>query len=45
MVAADALMVACLAHLGGWADVGNLHVDEAYRRQGVATWLLGQAAG
>jgi GNAT superfamily N-acetyltransferase len=33
-----------LAHLGGWADVGNLHVDEAYRRRGVATWLLGQAA-
>jgi GNAT superfamily N-acetyltransferase len=29
---------------GGWADVGNLHVTEAYRRQGVATWLLGQAA-
>ena len=33
-----------LAHLGGWADVGNLHVDEAYRRRGVATWLVGQAA-
>jgi GNAT superfamily N-acetyltransferase len=33
-----------LAHLGGWADVGNLHVDEAYRRRGVATWLIGQAA-
>jgi ribosomal protein S18 acetylase RimI-like enzyme len=33
-----------LAHLGGWADVGNLHVDEAYRRRGVATWLMGQAA-
>jgi GNAT superfamily N-acetyltransferase len=32
-----------LAHLGGWADVGNLHVDEAYRRRGVATWLFGQA--
>jgi GNAT superfamily N-acetyltransferase len=30
---------------GGWADVGNLHVSGAYRRQGVATWLLGQAAG
>jgi hypothetical protein len=23
-----------LAHLGGWADVGNLHVDEAYRAAG-----------
>jgi ribosomal protein S18 acetylase RimI-like enzyme len=33
-----------LAHLDGWADVGNLHVDEAYRRRGVATWLVGQAA-
>jgi GNAT superfamily N-acetyltransferase len=29
---------------GGWADIGNLHVTEDYRRQGVATWLLGQAA-
>ena len=33
-----------LAHLGGWADVGNLHVVEAYRRRGIATWLVGQAA-
>jgi GNAT superfamily N-acetyltransferase len=33
-----------LAHLGGWADVGSLHVVEAYRRRGVATWLVGQAA-
>jgi ribosomal protein S18 acetylase RimI-like enzyme len=30
--------------LSGWADVGNLHVAEAYRRRGVATWLVGQAA-
>ncbi len=30
---------------GGWADVGNLHVAGPYRRRGVATWLLGQAAG
>src|SRR5215831_6617735 len=29
----------------GWADVGNLHVTEEYRRRGVATWLLGEAAG
>ena len=28
----------------GWADVGNLHVAEPYRRRGVATWLLGQTA-
>ena len=33
-----------LAHLAGWADVGNLHVDEAYHRRGIATWLVGQAA-
>jgi GNAT superfamily N-acetyltransferase len=30
---------------GRWADVGNLHVAEQYRRRGVATWLLAQAAG
>jgi GNAT superfamily N-acetyltransferase len=28
---------------GRWADVGNLHVAEPYRRRGVATWLLGHA--
>jgi GNAT superfamily N-acetyltransferase len=33
-----------LAHLAGWADVGNLHVAEAHRRRGLATWLIGQAA-
>lgn len=26
-----------------WADVGNLHVDEEWRRRGVATWLVGAA--
>jgi GNAT superfamily N-acetyltransferase len=34
-----------LARQAGWADVGNLHVSERYRRRKVATWLLGQAAG
>ena len=29
---------------GGWADVGNLHVASPYRRRGVGSWLLGQAA-
>jgi len=29
----------------GWADIGNLGVGAAYRRRGIATWLLGQAAG
>ena len=33
-----------LSRLGGWADVGQLHVTEQYRRRGVASWLLGQAA-
>jgi len=30
---------------GGWADVGNLRVAAPYRRRGVGSWLLGQAAG
>ncbi len=34
-----------LTRHGGWADVGNLCVAEKYRRRGIATWLLGQAAG
>jgi GNAT superfamily N-acetyltransferase len=29
---------------GRWADIGNLHVAEEYRRRGVATWLLAQTA-
>jgi GNAT superfamily N-acetyltransferase len=33
-----------LARQAGWADVGNLHVRERFRRRKVATWLLGQAA-
>jgi GNAT superfamily N-acetyltransferase len=33
-----------LSRRGGWADIGNLHVAEPYRRRGVGTWLLGQAA-
>jgi GNAT superfamily N-acetyltransferase len=33
-----------LARQAGWADVGNLHVSERFRRRKVATWLLGQAA-
>jgi GNAT superfamily N-acetyltransferase len=28
----------------GWADVGNLYVEPAHRRTGVATWLLAHAA-
>ena len=33
-----------LARQPSWADVGNLHVIDQYRRRMVATWLLGQAA-
>jgi ribosomal protein S18 acetylase RimI-like enzyme len=33
-----------LVQLDGWADIGNLHVSEPYRRRGIATWLVGQAA-
>lgn len=33
-----------LARHGGWADIGNLDVREEYRRRGVATWLVAQAA-
>ena len=34
-----------VSRLSGWADIGNLGVSEKYRRRGIATWLLGQAAG
>jgi GNAT superfamily N-acetyltransferase len=33
-----------LTRIAGWADVGNLRVSEPYRRRGVGSWLLGQAA-
>jgi GNAT superfamily N-acetyltransferase len=33
-----------LSRHGGWADIGNLRVAPQYRRRGVGTWLLGQAA-
>jgi GNAT superfamily N-acetyltransferase len=33
-----------LPRQSGWADVGNLHVGEPYRRRGMATWLMAQAA-
>jgi GNAT superfamily N-acetyltransferase len=32
------------SRVGAWADVGNLWVDPAQRRRGVATWLMGEAA-
>jgi GNAT superfamily N-acetyltransferase len=33
-----------LSRHAGWADVGNLHVLPPYRRRGVGSWLLGEAA-
>jgi GNAT superfamily N-acetyltransferase len=33
-----------LTRSGGWADVGNLRVSAPYRRRGVGSWLLSQAA-
>ena len=32
-----------LPRLGGWADIGNLHVKDEHRRRGVASWLVAQA--
>lgn len=34
-----------VSRLGAWADVGNLWVEPAHRRQGIGRWLVGQAAG
>jgi GNAT superfamily N-acetyltransferase len=33
-----------VARHGGWADIGNLHVQPPFTRRGVGSWLLGQAA-
>lgn len=33
-----------LVQQGGWADIGNLCVEPGFRRRGIATWLLGEAA-
>ncbi len=33
-----------MSRLGVWADIGNLHVEATYRRRGVGTWLVAQAA-
>jgi GNAT superfamily N-acetyltransferase len=33
-----------LSRFAGWADIGNFHVSEDYRRRGIGTWLLGHAA-
>jgi GNAT superfamily N-acetyltransferase len=33
-----------VSRVDAWADVGNLWVDPAHRRQGIGRWLVGQAA-
>jgi GNAT superfamily N-acetyltransferase len=33
-----------LSRFAGWSDIGNLSVQEAHRRRGIGTWLVGQAA-
>jgi GNAT superfamily N-acetyltransferase len=33
------------AGIATWADIGNLEVVEGYRRQGVGSWLVAEAAG
>ena len=43
-VQADLTAGGALSRLAGWADVWELHVDQALRRRGVATWLVGHAA-
>lgn len=43
-VAADLTAGGTLSRLDGWADVWELHVAEAHRRQGIGTWLLAHAA-
>jgi GNAT superfamily N-acetyltransferase len=32
------------SRFSGWSDIGNLHVAEAHRRNGIGTWLLAHAA-
>jgi GNAT superfamily N-acetyltransferase len=34
-----------LSRAAGWGDVWDLQVGEPYRRRGVGTWLMGEAAG
>jgi GNAT superfamily N-acetyltransferase len=33
-----------LSRLASWSEIDTLHVAEAHRRRGVATWLIGHAA-
>jgi GNAT superfamily N-acetyltransferase len=44
LLATDLTNGGTLSRLAGWGEVDTLRVEEAHRRQGVATWLLGHAA-
>ena len=33
-----------LSRLAGWGEIDSLWVDQAYRRRGIASWLIGHAA-
>jgi GNAT superfamily N-acetyltransferase len=33
-----------LSRLAGWGELDSLYVKEAFRRRGIATWLIGHAA-
>jgi GNAT superfamily N-acetyltransferase len=43
-VESDLTVGGTLSRLAGWGDVWELHVDEALRRRGIATWLVGHGA-
>jgi GNAT superfamily N-acetyltransferase len=43
-VASDLTRGGTRARFAGWADVGNLDIDDELQRRGLATWLLGHAA-
>jgi GNAT superfamily N-acetyltransferase len=43
-VEADLTAGGTLSRVAGWGDVWELHVDEALRRRGIGTWLVGHGA-
>jgi GNAT superfamily N-acetyltransferase len=43
-VQSDLTVGGTMSRLAGWAEVWELHVEPAYRRRGVGSWLVGHAA-
>jgi GNAT superfamily N-acetyltransferase len=43
-LAADLTNGGSLSRLAGWCEIDTLHVTEAHRRRGIATWLIGHGA-